>query len=268
MKVEELIRQLGDADARKRASAARRLGQLGDPQAVLPLMERLSDSRREVCAAALEALQELGEGRLAQALYNALEGSPTAVHQLADLAMAGDLRGVEFLVQLTGDTRRPLNEAARWNLQSVTEILEPVLNELLCSSCLAWLERKERQFLQWKPVHWYACRVCGKAGRVFAGVEEVVAVLDEDWEEETAERKGILRVNWLRRRTLFDFDRVEIVAAADEEVERFLIAVGNDTDEWRQSRYKHMVCAVARQCALSENTLRILRSTFGEVTRG
>jgi hypothetical protein len=44
--------------------------------------------------------------------------------------------------------------------------------------------------------------------------------------------------------------------------------VGNDTDEYRRPRYKNMPCHVAPECALSENTLRVLSSTLGEVSVG
>jgi arabinogalactan endo-1,4-beta-galactosidase len=87
-------------------------------------------------------------------------------------------------------------------------------------------------------------------------------------EQELRWRQEVLRVNWSKRRAVFDFDQVEIVAAKDEEVERFCVQVGNDMDEWRQPRYKKMTCAVTQECSLSEHTLRILRRTFGEVTYG
>jgi hypothetical protein len=75
-----------------------------------------------------------------------------------------------------------------------------------------------------------------------------------------------LRVNWLLRRALFDFDSVEIIAASDEEVERFAVQVGNDTDPARQPRYRKMECLIAAGCALSSNTVRVLRQIFGQVT--
>jgi hypothetical protein len=84
-------------------------------------------------------------------------------------------------------------------------------------------------------------------------------------EGEQAENQAELQVNWLRRRNLYDFGRVEIIEATDEEVERFAVQVGNDTDEWRKPRYKQMPCIVSAQCRLSENTLRILDRMFGEV---
>jgi NADH-quinone oxidoreductase subunit J len=95
---------------------------------------------------------------------------------------------------------------------------------------------------------------------------QIVAVLDAGWSEEAQRlHKDLLRVNWLRRQTLFDFDRVEIVQATDEDVEQFMSQIDNDTDSWRRSRYRQMPCLLAPQVDLSENTLRILRSVFGEV---
>jgi len=155
---------------------------------------------------------------------------------------------------------------ARESLRSIAEVVAPRLNELLCASCLAGLEERERPARDGKTASWFACRICGKARRVLTGVVEAVAVLDKDWEEELAFQEGVVRVNWLKRSALFDFDRVEILRADDYQVERFAIAVGNDTDPQRSSRYHWMPCLVSRGCALSENTLRILRETFGEVS--
>lgn len=95
---------------------------------------------------------------------------------------------------------------------------------------------------------------------------KVVAVLDSAWDAES-EREGddLLRVNWLKRESLFDFDWIEIIRATDEDVERFTMQVGNDPDEWRRSGYRQMQCIVQPGSELSENTLRLLRSIFGEV---
>jgi hypothetical protein len=64
---------------------------------------------------------------------------------------------------------------------------------------------------------------------------------------------------------LFDFDAIEIVRASDEDVERFAVQVGNDTDSVRHPRYKGMQCAMSSECHLSENTVRILQCMFGQV---
>jgi hypothetical protein len=108
---------------------------------------------------------------------------------------------------------------------------------------------------------YYGCRICGQSGEFLEG--RVVAVLDSRMDTERVQQDGTLRVNWLARRALFDFDEVEIVQATDEDVERFAVQVGNDTDDFRRSRYKEMSCTIVPDCRLSENTLRILKSTFG-----
>jgi hypothetical protein len=97
-------------------------------------------------------------------------------------------------------------------------------------------------------------------------IRHIVAVLDAGWAGETERpHRDLLRINWLQRQTLFDFDQVEIVRASDEDVERFAAQVGNDTDSWRQARYRQMHCLIRPGCQLSENTVRILRALFGEV---
>jgi hypothetical protein len=93
----------------------------------------------------------------------------------------------------------------------------------------------------------------------------VTAVLDSSWSQPHELQAGLLRLNWLVHRQLFDFDRVEIVRATDEEVERFAVQVGNDTDGFRKSRYATLRCTLAPTCVLSENTRRVLARTFGEV---
>jgi hypothetical protein len=82
---------------------------------------------------------------------------------------------------------------------------------------------------------------------------------------EPVEKDGVVVVNWLVRRELFDFSGVYINQASDEEVERFAVQIGNDTDEWRRRTYAQMRCLVATEAHLSENTLRILRRTFAAV---
>ena len=94
----------------------------------------------------------------------------------------------------------------------------------------------------------------------------MVAVLDSAWLE-PAQRQGtdLLRVNWLKKPSLFDFDWTEIIHASDEEVERFVVMVRSDIDRWRLSRYPQMACLVAKEAHLSDETINLLRDTFGEV---
>jgi hypothetical protein len=92
-----------------------------------------------------------------------------------------------------------------------------------------------------------------------------VAVLDRQMGQPWLIKADMVQVNWLTYRKLFDFNAVVIVQATDEEVERLAVQVGNDTDPYRRPRYKQIVCTLSPTCRLSENTLRILRRTFGEL---
>lgn len=58
---------------------------------------------------------------------------------------------------------------------------------------------------------------------------------------------------------------MEIIQATDEDVERFAIQVGNDTDSSRQGNYAKMPYTLNKDCQLSENTKRVLDSMFGVI---
>ncbi len=137
--------------------------------------------------------------------------------------------------------------------------------QLLCPRCLARCCAHPVD-LPWDvDVTYYGCRVCHQSQEFIDCPRGIVAVLDAAWRGAQAQRGGLLWVNWQARRALFDFDRVEIIRATDEDVERFAMQAGNDTDPFRRPRYAQMHCVVNPACGLSENTLRILESTFGRV---
>jgi len=136
----------------------------------------------------------------------------------------------------------------------------------LCPYCLTRsVPTKEYAITSAERVTEYSCRHCGQKKEFIDWAGPVEVVLDDQVTTDILEKAGALRINWLPRRALFDFDRVSIRQATDEEVERFAMLVGNDTDEYRKPQYKKMLCTVSPECNLSENTLRILRHTFGQV---
>lgn len=274
-----------------RQAACEALGRLGDTQATEHLIAALGDcdgnaeDTARVRSAAAQALEELGEGRLGRAVLGTFQQSVESLAELRSLAVEGDLRVMTPLARLaayrsagsawaeSNEIRRMLiaeenarraipRKAARDALNAMAKALEPGWQHLLCRSHLARLECRRAG-----GAVWFECRVCQKPGRVLAGVREVVAVLDQGWDEEVALRDGVMRINWLKHAALFDFDRVEILAAGDREVELFAIAVGNDTDECRRGRLKSAQCVIAESCSLSLNTLRILAHWLPQVTR-
>ncbi len=199
------------------------------------------------------------------------------------------------LLAAAGDRDQPLRRTAMWLVQSIGHEtitrLAGQADRLLCADCLTCTSPHPVGGSD-LSVLYYGCRICGQSREFFYCPRGVVAVLDSEWTEARPHQggllhrrfgsssvaraktetqtpdNGLLRVNWLARRKLFDFDRVEIIQATDEEIERFAVQVGNDTDPVRQPRYAQMQCLIAPQCRLSENTQRVLSRVFGQVERG
>ncbi|MCK6628934.1 MAG: hypothetical protein L6R45_27615 [Anaerolineae bacterium] len=134
---------------------------------------------------------------------------------------------------------------------------------LLCPTCLTRFGPHTWEFSWWSSSTYYGCRTCRQNRKYLEG--KVMAVLDSQMGAEPIQRDQEIRVSWSARRELFDFDAVEIIEATDEDVERFAVQVGNDTDPTRKPRYKAMQCVVSPGCGLSENTIRILEHTFGQI---
>lgn len=144
-----------------------------------------------------------------------------------------------------------------------TARLKHQVTSLLCPRCLAHPGPYKIVIAWGRTVTYYGCRSCSQSREFLA--KPAIAVLDSGMETEQAEQDRGLRVNWLRRRKLFDFSEVQIVQATDREVEEFAVKVGNDTDKERKKHYSKMGCTVAAPGELSENTMRILKHTFGQV---
>ena len=171
--------------------------------------------------------------------------------ELAMIKSSHSLRPItlQLLQDITQDT-------TRWAVQ---------VSHRWCPHCLARCVAHEVALSPMNFKTYYDCRICGQSEAFLDWAGPVVAILNRNITTELSEEKGALRVNWLIRRALFDFESVEIIQATDEEVERFAVQVGNDTEEVRQPRYKEMRCTVSPACALSENTKRILERMFGQV---
>jgi hypothetical protein len=192
------------------------------------------------------------------------------VARQALVAIGGE--ATESLRNVAADRSNPLWQTAIWLLASIER---ETINRLawrtpyiLCPDCLTRFEA--RSVSVWWGVYftYYGCRLCGQSRKFLDCPQGVVAVLDGGWTEEQSYQDNQIRVNWLTRRALFDFDRVEIVQATDEDVERFAVRAGNDTDPFRKPRYQQIPCRVKPECQLSENTMRILDRMFGQVEHG
>jgi hypothetical protein len=166
----------------------------------------------------------------------------------------------------------PLEETAMWLLGSIEQETRRQLAWraplIRCPTCLARFGPRSVNVSLGVSFVYFGCRVCSQSRDFLECPAGVTAVLDTGWTESRRYQDGRLYINWLLERRVFDFDRVEIIRAADEDVERLAVQVGNDTDPARRSHYPEIPCWVAPECRLSENTLRILSRMFGAVKHG
>ena len=135
---------------------------------------------------------------------------------------------------------------------------------LFCPHCFTLCAKHEVSLGWWQSLTYYGCRTCHQSREYLTG--RPVAVLDHQMNKTISQQEGLILINWLTHRHPFDFDGVCIVRATDEEVERFAVQCGNDTDPIRRARYAQMRCVIAPDCNLSQNTHRILDRMFGKVT--
>lgn len=208
-----------------------------------------------------------GEYEYLQFLFDAFSDLLEAYPKI--IALGGE--AVPALQALLADESHPFHSVAPQLLSELAEATRQRWAEraerLRCSRCLGSCLAFQVRLSPLKNLTYYACQSCQQSQHFFTFAGQVIAVLDSTLAAERAEQADTLRVNWLARRTLFSFAAVEIIQASDEEVERFAVQVGNDTDPVRQPHYKMVSCLVAKDCHLTENTWRILQRTFGQVKR-
>lgn len=189
-----------------------------------------------------------------------------ARHGLISLGTAS-LPELEQVIRNPSSTKT-LRRIGIWLVRSIgwdtTQQLAHQSEQLLCRRCLTICAAHQATFIR-PAVTYYGCRTCQQSTEFFQAPAGIVAILDHHWDDQHQAEAGLLRINALARQELFDFDRIEIIRATDEAVERFAVQIGNDTDPFRKGRYPKMVCRIDPDCPLSENTRRILERTFGKV---
>lgn len=198
---------------------------------------------------------------LLEALYNLTQVYPGIV--------AAGSEAIPALHPVAEDKTHPAQAVAETLIRQIAPTshhLCPHTDRLLCTRCLTCCTRHEVNISWLNTIHYCGCRVCHQSLNFYKG-GTVIAVLDSQMKKDLVEQEAGLRINWLARRELFDFDSVDIVQATDEEVERFCVQIGNDTDPVRKPRYADMRCTVSANGRLSENTMRILQRSFGTVEK-
>jgi len=145
--------------------------------------------------------------------------------------------------------------------------IKPKRASLLCEKCFNYCSSHKAKLNSSSSLiaaKYYGCRIC-RQSRDFIEGGWSMAVLDDQMTEEWSLRKNEISVNWLAFRKPFDFHEVKIVQVSDRDVEEFVMQAGNDTDEFRQPRYKEIPCIISSGCKLPANTRNLLKHTFKSV---
>ncbi len=213
------------------------------------------------------------------AVLKTLEFSDTLIQDLQSPAWVNRFVARHALVAIGGQAADPLQTlfietdeysslrtTIPWLLKSIeidtTARLASHIDKLLCPHCLTRCT-PHRVRLPWvTSFSYYACRICHKSYNLMI-YELVTAIFYQQKEHLQEQQNQQLSINWLRYRALFDFDRIFIKQASDEDIERFVVQVGNDTDPARCNSYNTIPYSVSPVCHLSQNTHRLLARMFG-----
>ncbi|MBU1023750.1 HEAT repeat domain-containing protein [bacterium] len=258
-----LIEKLRDGKRWVRHAACESLENIGDKIAVPPLLDRLHDSFDKTRAAALEALASLGEGPLASAIVRLDHDD------LIKIAQDGDPRPIDTLIEMLITADKQSQDKIKKILVGIHKELKPHLGHLICTEHFSRFKSYTHPDIKTgtlHKLHYYACRICGKASYGIRGIEQVIAVLDREMINEVSIKRGILKVNALMRKDPFDIEKVEIKNADDNSVLEFIDRVKSDTDLERKRHNKKVECVVGKSVVLSEEVVKNLDDAFGKVT--
>lgn len=251
-----LIRLVGHTNETIAAAAAQALMSHGECVGILIL--RIMDGDRRAAA----QLAQTHDSRAAQPLISMLRYQEWK-RAAGALAMLGQ-PAVDPLVSSFRDGNTVYWREHLWPLKRIWQVSRRKLPIFLCSEHLTRCDTMNVGSTVPPWTHYVGCRICGRAWPL-REVRELIVVLNRRSDSTEVADGQIVRMTWQPHKGLFDFDGIEIEHATDEDVERFDVRVRNDPDPFRRPRYRMMRCAVHSRCHLSENTLRILRSTFGPV---
>jgi hypothetical protein len=137
------------------------------------------------------------------------------------------------------------------------------LTTALCRTCLTFPKAYTAHLSGIEIFTYYGCRTCGHSDNFLKG--EIVAVLDTRMKVDYTEYDGRVELNWLKVQRQFDFGAINIRQATDEQIERLVMQIGNDTDLFRRARYKQISCTLNSDCKLSVNSMRLLERFLGKV---
>jgi HEAT repeat protein len=254
---------LRDPDETVRMAAAEVLGRLGCWRATVPLIYALGDSSGRVRRKVAETLERVGKPLFGRLVCDFLDGRWDAFEGLED---GSRLELLMYLCRVLESRTPEVRDRAAEGIADLWRGLEGRIDRFVCVEHGLRFSEHVRQVegsAKYPEVRYGACRRCADLGPA-SQINEMDLRLGRgvrhwDW------RKRQLTVIWPTGCGLFDFDRVEISGAREEEVRLFIEKVRQDKDPIRRRRYRTVPCKIAPGPPLGEDVLDRLAETFGPV---
>ncbi len=235
---------------------------IGDA-AVPSLLSALPGMNSSTLEKVVHALSESGLSKLAGQIRSIFQGDESAATRLTADATGGDIRALSVLSDQLQKLNRTnlardnfVRSVLRGAIESMYKAALPKLGVMYCKKDLTRFKNKEEAGL-----HILACRTCNETVHLTL-VHQVIALLDNEMSQPVVDESDTYCVSWLHHPVAFDFDRVSIVRATDEEVMRLCMTVGNTSDPYHKHGFQSIPCEIAAGCVLNNNSLRVLARTF------
>jgi HEAT repeat protein len=166
--VDPLIGLLTDKDEYIRLQSVITLGDLRDPRAVEPLINTLADKDRDVRTGAINALGQIGNARAVHALIDTAQDDPAAVEVLEKVRNPS---AVDTLLAVLVDEKK--DEAIRY---SAAKALGELGDPQSVAPLIATLQDNSREIREW------AAAALGKIRDARAVAPLIATLADENWQ--------------------------------------------------------------------------------------
>lgn len=262
----QLHQALNTGGRLSRVAAASILAELGEKEIVPHLIEELGNCDRSYVLSIRQSLSKLNEDAIASLFPELYLQQPDSIEAARALLAAYDYRFISPLIRYLKMCRHsPYHYDIHQVLKSLDADAVKYKDPMLCMTHLRRFAR--RRFIsnfypfQYSP---YVC--CLECGKTIAGkrVTTLIVALDEQLPSQTWRDEETIVVNWIKQDGLCDFDEVEIREVSEQDVNRFCLAIGNDTDRHRRKHYKRVTCRIYTD-SLNANTKQLLARAFGKI---
>jgi hypothetical protein len=226
----KLLKQLNHNNKQTRREAARGLGILKNPGAVLPLIHALKDTSLFVQREAALALGIIGDARAMEPLRKFLEKYD--------------------------------DQYFREALNMITAILEHRDLQSFCMACFCRATAHTITLPGAFGITYYACHACHGNRSMKHDVRKVTLCLDHSFSRPFTFKRNHLTIDWFQRKHALDCDEISIIDAREHEVEEMVMKFRNDMDHEHRKALKKIPVLLSPQLTLSEAKQNLLRDIF------